>query len=206
MSRFYSDRFDLFSKYPNLIRHDEFNIKKCRKNDQYARWTSDEDVFNSIARYVVFLCDESSPLGGERQTFKAKDKAMSEAGVPEDFRDELVKRDNILAVAMMVRFLRYQNNHKMTELVAKRELFYQIAEEMSTKITAEIGDDKQTRAYQVRLKMSQDMAGLRKDIEQLEIELFGQDSGLAKSVMDEEDKQIVSGAVEEHSVKSIHDL
>ena len=204
-SKFYKDRYNWAKKWPNLRTHAEFDLKKCLKDESLSASFSDEDVFNSIARYVIFLHDEKSPLAGERQTHKAKRKAMVEADVPQSFRESLLAGENLLATKMMVRFLRYQNNHKMSELMAKRELFYMAVEELSTPFDAEIGDDKQTRAYQMRLKMASDMGPLRKSIEGLESDLFGNDTGLAKDILEEED-QIKSGASEDYAVSGIDEL
>lgn len=202
--KFYIERYDWAKRFPGLLKHDEFNFKKCKRKDEYARYES--EVFDSIARYVIFLNDEKSPLGGERQTRKSKITAMDEAHVPKSFREELFDGENKMAIEMTVRFLRYQNNHKMSELLSKRELFYMIVKELSTPIDGDVGDDRQTRAYQTRMKMSQDMGNLRASIEQLESELFGNDTGLAKEILDKEENTLTTGAAEEYAVTSISDL
>lgn len=205
-SKFYAERFDWWKKWPNLRTNIEFDIKKALRDEAVQVYAKDKDVFNSIARYVIFLNDERSPLAAERETTKAKRKAMTKAGVPDSYRDDLMEGENILANRMVIRFLRYQNNHKMSELMAKRELFYMTVKELSTPLDEELGDDKQTSAYQRRLKMAQDVGPLRKDIEQLETELFGQDTGLAKDILEEEDNQIQSGATEDYAVSGINEL
>ena len=100
---------------------------------------------------------------------------------------------------------RCQNNHKMSELVAKRELFYQITEEFQRGIDSEIGDEKQTRAFSTRMSMAKDMGKLRTDIEQLEADIFGEHTGLIRETMAEEDL-ILSGAGEDNAATSIYEI
>ena len=162
------------------------------------------DQIPAFTRYVVFLYDQNSPFASERDQLAAKRQAAEIAEVDEVFWEDLVGNRIPMVVKMIVRFLRFQGNHKIAQLHALREMYYQTLEILVSSTGTDIGEEKAARAAKTKMEISAKLASTRTAIEQLEYELFGNETGFAPMVVDEDQDTITPGAVESFAEDDIY--
>lgn len=107
---------DILDKFPELGRYIEFKQHVPEKNN--------------VIRYIVYFYDRKTPLSRIENILMRKSEAAKLAGFElenekfPEYVEEILKCENHVVNAMIIRYLRISNNHKFAMLSTTIELYY----------------------------------------------------------------------------------
>lgn len=125
-------------------------LKKFPELNKYWEFLEEVPDKNKVIRYIVFFYDRKTPLARIDNIPSRKVEAALLAGfeldgeVFSEYVEEVLSCDNTIVNAMIVRYLRLNNNHKFAMLSTTTELFYrELREQLDGK-----GDFKKSQAME----------------------------------------------------------
>lgn len=107
---------DILSKYPELKKYHDF-----------TEYIPDKD---KVLRYIAYFYDKKTPLKKIDNVLARKAEAAKLAGFEledgkfSDLVEEVIRCENTIVNAMIIRYLRLSNNHKFAMLSTTIELLY----------------------------------------------------------------------------------